>query len=515
MNVLFTLVFVSSLETAAAAVIIKITEKLFVRNAGLRIRSAALTFLLCFQPAVILFTLICRLIKANKAVRGNTVIVKVNLLGTEKITFTEPSDIIRKYEFGSLIAYIWLFIAMLFLLWNLIKYLRFRLLLERNFLRRISNNVSELRVISNSIVKSPFLMGIFESVIVLPEIPLSENELSMIIHHETIHKRRHDILRKISAVFLKCINWFNPVFYFFEYKIGEVSELIADEIFTTDMTHSEKKEYGNMLLRFAENQSVHTNTYLSGNAVKLAKRLELIMKMKHLSNKKIHKAVIVPVAVIAIAVIGIGTAAAVKAMPDKRIIDTPAAVKDLPDNNTADIPPGQPYTIDERFVIENNNAVPQDPVSGFSEIRDIGTKLPADMLKPEADLQMLANNMYAVEAEQSDGKYQAGKIAYGNAQVIVLCETGDRGFSFEEGQNGIIEIVADFSPWYSADGSTGERLEVGYICDGVSESLYSGKIYDEGLSVSFTADKAGEYQFYITNCSAGLQNYSYISVEKQ
>ena len=510
MNVLFTLVFVSSIETAVAAVIIKLTEKIFALSAGLRERSAALTFLLCFQPVVMLLTFIYHMIKPNKIIGimvDNISIVKVSLLGVEKNTFSERADIISRQHLENVTAYIWLFIAILFLLCNLIKYFRFKLILKKSLLSEIDNNVSDIRIFSNGIVNSPFLMGIFKPVIILPETELSENELSMIIHHETIHKRRHDILRKIFAVFLKSINWFNPVFYVLEYKIGEISELIADEIFTKDLTYSERKKYGNMLLRFAENQSVHTNAYLSGNAVKLAKRLELIMKMKKLSNKKIHKAVIVPVTVIAIAAVGIGTAAAVKALPEKHIA--------LPDNNTADIPVGQPYTIDEQFIVYNNNAVPQDPVSGFNYIKEVGTKLPADLIKPEAELQMLSNNMYAIEAEQSGGKYLAGKIAYGNAQVIVLCEDGARGFSFEEGQNGVIEISADFSPWYSADGSVGERLEVGYICDGISEELYSGKIYDDGLSVSFTANKTGEYQFYITNCSAGLQNYSYISVEKQ
>ena len=496
MIVLFTLVFVSSIETAIAAVIIKITEKIFALNADLREKSVTLTFLLCFQPVVMLLTFIYHMIKPNKIIgiiEDNISIVKVNLLGVEKNTFSEQSDIISRQHFENVIAYIWLFIAMLFLLWNLIKYFRFQLMLKKSLLSEIDNNVSDIRIFSNSIVNSPFLMGIFKPVIILPETKINENELFMIIHHETIHKKRHDILRKIFAVFLKSINWFNPVFYVLEYKIGEISELIADEIFTTDLTYSERKKYGNMLLRFAENQSIHTNAYLSGNAIKLAKRLELIMKMKHLSNKKIHKAVIVPITVIAIAAIGISAAVAVKAQPDRYPIDIPLEQRPV-------------------IMVRGN---PQDPVSGFNKVADVGTHLPADLVKSGFEVQRLANNMYAVEAEQSEKKYLVEKIAYGNGQVIVLCENGDRGFSFEEGQNGVIEISADFTPDYSADGSKGESLEVGYIYDGVAKQLFDDIITDEGLSVSFTADKAGEYQFYIVNWCASLQNYNYISVEKQ
>ena len=497
MFVIFTLVFISSVETAIAAAVIKITEKLFVRGAGLRTRSAALTFLLCFQPVVVLLTLICRKIKPNKIIRAmteNISVVKINLSVSENIAFSNQTDVIRAQNIENVIAYIWLFITVLFILRDLLKYFRFRLLMKKSFSHEIGSSVSGIKIIVSSMVNSPFLMGILKPVIILPETEFTENELSMIIHHETIHYRRHDILRKIFAVFLRSINWFDPVFYVLEKKIGDVSELVADEIFTADMTRSERKEYGNMLLRFAENQSVHTNAYLSGNAIKLAKRLELIMKMKNSSNKKIRKAVIVPVAVIATAVIGIGTAAAVKALPNKSIFNIP---------------------LEKRPVIMVNGN-PQDPVSGFSEIRDVGTKLSADTLKPETtELQTLANNMYAVEADQSDKKYLVENIAYGNGQVIVLCENDERGFLFEKDQNGVIEISADFSPWYAADGSTGELLEVGYIYDGIAEKLYFGRVNDEGLSVSFTADNAGEYRFYIINCSAGMQNYSYISVEKQ
>ena len=216
--------------------------------------------------------------------------------------------------------------------------------------------------------------------------------------------------------------------------------------------------------------------------------------MNNLSNKKLSKAVVFFITAVATAAVGISAAVAVTAQPDRYPIYIP---------------------LEQRPVIYNNNGVPQDPVSGFSEIEDVGTKLSADILKPEAELQFLANNMYAIEAEQADEKYWAEKLAYANGQVIVLCENGDRGFSFEEGQNGVIEISADFSPWYAGDGSKGELIEVGYIYDGNSVELFNGRINDEGLSINFTADKAGEYQFYICNWCVSLQNYNYISVEKQ
>ncbi|MCH5193500.1 MAG: M56 family metallopeptidase [Oscillospiraceae bacterium] len=493
MFVLFTIVVISSAETAIAAAVIKLTEKIFVRGIGLQTRSAVLTLLLCFQPIIIPLALIFRIIPHRRIITGTIPVVKISLPYAENVYFTGQEELISRQHSENIIAYVWLFIAVSLILLNLFRYFRFRLLLKKSIVREINNSVSSLRVISSSMTNSPFLMGIFKPVIILPDSALSESELSMIIRHETIHYRQRDIFKKISAVFLKCINWFNPMYYILEKMIGEISELAADEILTSGMTFSKRKEYGNILLKFAEKQSVHANAYLSGNAIKLAKRLELIMKMKKSSNKKLSKAAVFFITAAATVAVGISAAVAVTAQPDRYPIYIP---------------------LEQRPVIYVYGD-PQDPVSGFSEVEDVGTKLPADILKFEEEWKYLVNNMYAVEAEQSDKEYQVEKIAYGSGQVIVLCENDDRGFSFEEGQNGIIEISADFSPEYSADGSKGEWLEVGYIYDRVPHELYSDKIYDEGLSVSFTADKAGEYLFYICNNCASLQNYNYISVEKQ
>ena len=493
MFVIFTLVLISSAEVTAAALIIMISEKLFARSLNLQTRSFAYTLILCFQPIVVLLTLIFRLIPHRRIVTGTISVIRISLPYAENVAFTRQEDVINRQHWENFIAYVWLFTAVSLVLLNLFRYFRFRLLLKKSVVQEINNSISSLRVFSSSMTNSPFLMGIFKPVMILPDSVLSESELSMIIRHETIHYRRRDIFRKISAVFLKCINWFNPMFYILEKMIGENSELAADEILTAGMTFSQRKEYGNMLLKFAENQSVRTNAYLSGNAIKLAKRLELIMSMKNSRGKRISKSALFLIVASATAAVGIGAAVAVTASPNRYFIDIP---------------------LEQRPVIEVYGN-PQDPVSGFSEIEDIGTKLSSDILKPEAELQFLADNMYAIEAEKSDEKYWAEKLAYANGQVIVLCENGDRGFSFEEGQNGIIEISADFSPWYAADGSKGELIEVGYIYDGNSVELFNDRINDEGLSINFTADKAGEYQFYICNWCVSLQNYNYISVEKQ
>lgn len=494
MLTVFKLIVISSAVTSIIFAVMKLAEKIFTHGNNISAKSLVLTFSLLCQPLVILLTLFCREVKPTKPEKqGSIVITTVEALGTgaANSAVNKMEYIADKINFQKILAYIWLFAAAAFILLNLFKYFKFKNTLKKSFIREINNDISELRIFSSGIVSSPFLIGVFKPVIVVPEMEFSGNELSMIVRHETIHFHRHDIMKKLAMTVLRCVNWFNPVFYVLEKQAGEMSEFIADEILTANAEYSERKEYGNLLLKFAENEACAADMYsrLSGNALRLAKRLELVMKSS--PRKKLNKAAVIIGAIAAIAVIGVSVNAMVDMVP----------------KDTAS------YTISSNKIVE---AVPvgQQPVEGFALLKNIGTKLPTDSFEIESEKFFPMLNMYAVKTTERDDSYSIQNIAYSNGQVIVL-ENNEGGFWFKKGQSGIIKISADFSPEYSNIDETGELLEIGYIYDGSLTELYSGKISDNELSINFEADNAGDYQFYICNACAGLQNYNYISIEKQ
>lgn len=153
----------------------------------------------------------------------------------------------------------------------------------------------------------------------------------------------------------------------------------------------------------------------------------------------------------------------------------------------------------------------QNPAEGFRMLEEIGKKLPKDSVQ-FADFEN--ENMYAVGASKTgENTYAVENIAYGNGNVIVLCEEDGSGFYFEEQQQGTVNIVADLSPKYAFE--EGELAEIGYIFDGEATELFNGRIGSDGVSVDFTAEKSGEYKFYIINYCAGLQNYKSITVENR
>ncbi len=148
--------------------------------------------------------------------------------------------------------------------------------------------------------------------------------------------------------------------------------------------------------------------------------------------------------------------------------------------------------------------IPQYPIKGFSSIEEVGTPIAEGVIKQE-----VPTELYSVPfTEKEEDKFSMEKIAYSNGQTIV---TGD-GFELTENQCVTISIDADFTAEYHTD-RNGEYVAIGYIYDDVAYDIFSGKTDGESLSVDFIPEKAGNYRFYIINCSAGMQNYDNVSVE--
>ena len=488
MLTIFKLIVISSAMTSIIFALMKLAEKIFFSGNNMSAKSLTLYFSLLSQPSVILLTLFCREVKSTKLEKQRSIIITtIEMLdtGTVNPTVSKMEYIAHKINFLQILAYIWLFVAAAFILLNLFKYFKFKNTLKKSFIREINNDISELRIFSSGIVSSPFLIGVFKPVIVVPEMQFSESELSMTVRHETIHFRRHDIIKKLAMNFWRCLNWFNPVFYILEKQAGEISEFIADEILTASAEYSERKEYGNLLLKFAENEACSAGMYsrLSGNALRLAKRLELVMKSS--PRKKLNKTAVTIGAISAIAIIGISVSAAVDMLPKE----------------------SGGYTIPQDKIIEVR-PLEQPPADGFSLIKDVGVQYSENIPPDSEELFFYPEGMYEFDVKQTDNKYALENLAYNHAQTIVICQEDGSGIWIDEGQTCIIKILA------ANISEIGAGLSVGYIYNEKGTEFCSDRVYTGNeLSVKFTAEKAGEYKFYTQNHCAGLQHYEYILIE--
>ena len=161
------------------------------------------------------------------------------------------------------------------------------------------------------------------------------------------------------------------------------------------------------------------------------------------------------------------------------------------------------------FIIDPDKIVyatpiPQKPIDGFSLIEDMGEPIAEGTIK-----QVIGTELWSVPfKETEENKFKVEEIAYSNGQTIV----SDKSFELAENQGVTISIDADFTAEYHTD-QNGEYVAVGYIYDDVAYDIFSGKTDGESLFVDFTPEKAGEYRFYIINCSAGMQNFDSVTVE--
>lgn len=137
---------------------------------------------------------------------------------------------------------------------------------------------------TNGLTASPLLLGVFRPCIVLPSKDLSASDFGYTVWHELSHYKQRDLLFKWLVQFAVCLHWFNPLVWRMAREISRACELACDERVIRNLDPTERRAYGDMLLRAAEAEG----RYQSGPAAmalhesgeQLKERLEAIMNYK-------------------------------------------------------------------------------------------------------------------------------------------------------------------------------------------------------------------------------------------
>mgnify|MGYP004621712345 FL=1 len=157
------------------------------------------------------------------------------------------------YNRMNILAYVWLIGAIALMLLNVVRYVRLNIKIRKNGeviscpeTREYTDRKINVRVWEN--VASPFMTGIFRPTLILPKTELSEEQLHNILRHEMTHFKRHDILYKWFAEFVKCVHWFNPISWYVSKQIASECEISCDMSVTKNMTDSEEMSYVSTIL---------------------------------------------------------------------------------------------------------------------------------------------------------------------------------------------------------------------------------------------------------------------------
>ena len=156
-------------------------------------------------------------------------------------------------------------------------------------------------VVSSSQVKSPFILGLLNPIIILPEIELSVDELYYILSHEMAHYYFKDLWIRFICELLQAINWWNPFVYLLRKQLIKIQELHVDSVVINKLSEFQKMEYLECLIKIARLQSDIHRTYWiaafnSDCEDDIANRIEAIFeytKGSEVKNKRAIKHVLV------------------------------------------------------------------------------------------------------------------------------------------------------------------------------------------------------------------------------
>ena len=179
------------------------------------------------------------------------------------------------------VGWCWAAGTALFLLWQLGSYLALRAKLSRS--RRPLTDEAILAVLEKesaaagrqkplpvytAAVGSPMIVGAIKPTLLLPEMELTAEQLSLVFRHELIHYRRRDIWYKLLLMLANAIHWFNPAVWLMVYAADRDLELSCDEAVVAGRDEAYREEYGRCLLAVVRagmsRRTLFTTNFYSG-----------------------------------------------------------------------------------------------------------------------------------------------------------------------------------------------------------------------------------------------------------
>ena len=179
------------------------------------------------------------------------------------------------------VGWCWAAGTALFLLWQLGSYLALRAKLSRS--RRPLGDEAILAVLEKesaaagrqkplpvytAAVGSPMIVGAIKPTLLLPELELTAEQLSLVFRHELIHYRRRDIWYKLLLMLANAIHWFNPMVWLMVYAADRDLELSCDEAVVAGRDEAYREEYGRCLLAVVRagmsRRTLFTTNFYSG-----------------------------------------------------------------------------------------------------------------------------------------------------------------------------------------------------------------------------------------------------------
>ncbi|MGN0165612.1 MAG: M56 family metallopeptidase [Lachnospiraceae bacterium] len=184
-------------------------------------------------------------------------------------------------DFACAVFCVWLIISLLVLLSIVLRYKKFKRVVDRWKKKTDfkSSVLSGVPVFSCKIIYTPMLVGLVKRELIIPETVSDSHVLDLICMHEVIHHKRNDILMKAVILTICSFNWFNPFLWILAKDNAEDCEVSCDLLAKRYMCEKDKKNYCTLLLSFAKqpNEKMLPITSFSSSYRTLSRRVNAMM----------------------------------------------------------------------------------------------------------------------------------------------------------------------------------------------------------------------------------------------
>ncbi|AEV69930.1 M56 family metallopeptidase [Acetivibrio clariflavus] len=219
-----------------------------------------------------------------------------NTTHKEEISKTEKTKVVKTLTPHQIAFIIWLSGILAFMGIDIIKYCIFKRKLTRwslsikngQYNEVLSDSLNKMKI-NNTVnlyvskaVYTPMLAGIIKPSIYIPHENYSLEELEIIIKHELIHYKRHDLLYKLLLMLVKDVHWFNPFVHFMAVEANKDLELICDEEVVKNKDFEYRERYSKLLLDSASaaKSQVHLATGIFGGVKTIKRRFVNILNVR-------------------------------------------------------------------------------------------------------------------------------------------------------------------------------------------------------------------------------------------
>lgn len=224
---------------------------------------------------------------------------------THKEELAEPQNtkVVEHLSIHQIVFIIWISGVFAFIGIDMLKYRLFKRKLARWRMSASKKQYNEVLLgslnkmnINNKInlyvsraINTPMLAGIIKPSIYIPHENYSMEEFEIIIKHELVHFKRHDLLYKLILMLAKDVHWFNPFVHFMVNEANKDLEFICDEEVVKNEDTEYRRRYAKILLDSARTakSKVQLATGMFGGVKTIKRRFVNILNAKQ--NKKGYK----------------------------------------------------------------------------------------------------------------------------------------------------------------------------------------------------------------------------------